>query len=138
LRCFSPWRGSSTGRECGSGANQTARTAAPATQCNDVARIGQFRRFARSMNFGSTLRGTCAGSAPVDAKQLIGTDDRTLKDSTGNPFGQELFTAGQKPEGQVSEVSYLFPKPGPDKTPVQKVSFVTRVGDIYCGAGYYK
>jgi hypothetical protein len=32
-----------------------------------------------------------------NAKQL--TDDRTLKDSTGNPFGQELFTAGQKPEG---------------------------------------
>ena len=73
-----------------------------------------------------------------NAKQLIGTDDRTLKDSTGKPFGQELFTAGQKPEGQVSEVSYLFPKPGPDKTPVQKVSFVTRVGDIYCGVGYYK
>jgi hypothetical protein len=68
----------------------------------------------------------------------FGTDDRTLKDSTGNPFGQELFTAGQKPEGRVSEVSYLFPKPGPDKTPVQKVSFVTRVGDIYCGVGYYK
>ena len=73
-----------------------------------------------------------------NAKQLIGTDDRTLKDSTGNPFGQELFTAGQKPEGQVSEISYLFLKPGPDKTPVQKVSFVTRVGDIYCGVGYYK
>jgi hypothetical protein len=29
-----------------------------------------------------------------NAKQLIGTDDRTLKDSTGNPFGQELFTGG--------------------------------------------
>jgi len=28
FRCFSPWRGSSTGRECGSGADQTARTAA--------------------------------------------------------------------------------------------------------------
>jgi hypothetical protein len=73
-----------------------------------------------------------------NAKQLVGTDDRTLKDSTGNPFGQDLFTAGRKPEGQVSEVSYLFPKPGSDKTPVQKVSFVTRVGDIYCGVGYYK
>ena len=29
-----------------------------------------------------------------NAKQLIGADDRTLKDSTGNPFGQEIFTAG--------------------------------------------
>ena len=65
-------------------------------------------------------------------------DDRTLKDSTGKAFGQELFAAGQKPEGQISEVGYLFPKPGPDKTPVPKVSFVTRVGDIYCGVGYYK
>jgi hypothetical protein len=53
-------------------------------------------------------------------------------------FGQELFAAGQKAEGQISEVGYLFPKPGPDKTPVPKVSFVTRVGDIYCGVGYYK
>jgi hypothetical protein len=73
-----------------------------------------------------------------NAKQLIGTDDRTLKDSTGKAFGQELFAAGQKPEGQISEVGYLFPKPGPDKTPVPKVSFVTSVGDIYCGVGYYK
>ena len=73
-----------------------------------------------------------------NAKQLIGTDDRTLKDSTGKAFGQELFAAGQKPEGQISEVGYLFPKPGSDKTPVPKVSFVTRVGDIYCGVGYYK
>ena len=73
-----------------------------------------------------------------NAEQLIGTDDRTLKDSTGKAFGQELFAAGQKPEGQISEVGYLFPKPGLDKTPVPKVSFVTRVGDIYCGVGYYK
>ena len=73
-----------------------------------------------------------------NAKQIIGTDDRTLKDSTGKAFGQELFAAGQKPEGQIGEVGYLFPKPGLDKTPVPKVSFVTRVGDIYCGVGYYK
>lgn len=36
---------------------------------------------------------------------LSGTDIRTLKDSTGKAFGQELYTAGQKPEGQISEVS---------------------------------
>jgi hypothetical protein len=29
-----------------------------------------------------------------NAKQIIGTDDRTLKDSTGKAFGQELFAAG--------------------------------------------
>jgi hypothetical protein len=32
----------------------------------------------------------------------------------------------------------MWVRPGPDKTPVQKVSFVTRVGDLGCGVGYYK
>jgi hypothetical protein len=49
-----------------------------------------------------------------------------------------VLRAGQKPEGTITEVSYMFAKPGPDKTPVPKVSFVTRVGDIYCGVGHYK
>jgi hypothetical protein len=44
----------------------------------------------------------------------------------------------KKPEGQMTEVSYMFPKPGADKTPVPKVTFVTRVGDLGCGVGYYK
>ncbi len=73
-----------------------------------------------------------------NAKQLLGTDARGVKDSTGKPFGQELFAAGQKPEGEITEVSYSFPRPGADKTPVPKVSLVERVGDIYCGVGYYK
>ena len=73
-----------------------------------------------------------------NAKQLLGTDARTTKDSTGKVFGVELFAAMQKPEGQITEVSYMFPRPGPDKTPVQKVSLVTRAGDLGCGVGYYK
>ena len=32
----------------------------------------------------------------------------------------------------------MFPRPGTDKTPVPKVSFVTKVGDLVCGVGYYK
>jgi hypothetical protein len=43
-----------------------------------------------------------------DSKALIGVDARTLKDSTGKAYGAELYTAGQKPEGQITEVSYLF------------------------------
>ena len=31
----------------------------------------------------------------------------------------------------------MFPRPG-ETEPAQKVSFVTKVGDIYCGVGYYK
>ena len=73
-----------------------------------------------------------------NAKQLIGTDARTLKDANGMAYGQALFNAGQKPEGQVTEVSgYLFPSPSSSK-PVPKNSFVEKVGDIYCGVGYYK
>ncbi len=73
-----------------------------------------------------------------NAKTLLGQDARTLKDSTGKEFGLELFAAGQKPEGQITEVSYMFVRPGPDTKPVPKVSLVTKVGDIFCGVGYYK
>jgi hypothetical protein len=73
----------------------------------------------------------------TQTKTLIGTDARTLKDKTGKSFGQELYDAGQKPEGTITEVSYMFPRPG-ETEPAAKVSFVTRVGDVYCGVGYYK
>jgi len=69
---------------------------------------------------------------------LIGVDARTLKDPTGKVFGPELYAAAQKPEGQVTEVTYMFPRPGADKTPASKVTFVTKVGDLGCGVGFYK
>ena len=40
-------------------------------------------------------------------------------------------------EGKFAEVSYMFPRPGETK-PTSKVSFLTRVGDVACGVGYYK
>jgi Single Cache domain 2 len=67
-----------------------------------------------------------------------GIDIRTLKDPTGQVFGLELYAAAQKPEGQSTEVSYMFPKPGTTTPAVPKVSFVTKVGDLGCGVGYYK
>jgi Single Cache domain 2 len=73
-----------------------------------------------------------------NAKRLLGQDGRTYKDATGKAFGLEQFAAAQKPEGQFTEVHYMFPKPGADTTPVQKVSFTTRVDDLVCGVGYYK
>jgi signal transduction histidine kinase len=72
-----------------------------------------------------------------NAKALFGTDERTIKDAAGKNYGQELFDAAQKPEGQISEVSYVFSKPG-DSKPSPKISFVTRVGDLGCAVGYYK
>jgi hypothetical protein len=73
-----------------------------------------------------------------DAKQVLGQDQRTLKDSTGKNFGLELYAASKKPEGQITKVSYMFRRPGPDPKPVPKESLVTRVGDLICGVGYYK
>ena len=70
------------------------------------------------------------------ARKTIGVDVRTLKDATGKVFGQDLYDAAK--EGQITEVSYMFPKPGADMTPVAKISLVTRVGDLGCGVGYYK
>jgi hypothetical protein len=72
-----------------------------------------------------------------NAKELLGQDIRTLKDDTGRVYGQELYAAGQKPEGQITEVSYMFQKPT-DPKPAAKTSFVTRVNaDYACGVGYY-
>ena len=68
----------------------------------------------------------------------MGTDIRALKDPTGNVFGPELYAAAQKSEGEVSEVTYMFPRPGADKTPVPKVTFITKAGDLGCGVGYYR
>jgi Single Cache domain 2 len=66
-----------------------------------------------------------------------GTDTHTLKDPTGKVFGEE-HAGAQKPEGQITEVTYMFPKPGTTAPAVPKVSFVTKVGDLGCGVGYYK
>jgi len=72
-----------------------------------------------------------------NAKQLLGVDMRTFKDSTGKAFGAEQYAAAQKPEGEITEVTYLFPSPT-SKTPVQKDSFSTKIGDLLCSVGYYK
>jgi Single Cache domain 2 len=80
--------------------------------------------------------GKSVAVASPNSKQTL--DVRTLKDTTGMLFGPELYAAAQKPEGQITEVSYMWPRAGSDKTPVLKVSFVTKVGDLGCGVGYYK
>jgi hypothetical protein len=82
--------------------------------------------------------GKSVSVASPNSKQTLGLDVRTLKDSTGMLFGPELYAAAQKPEGQITEVSYMWPRAGSDKTPVAKVSFVTKAGDLGCGVGYYK
>jgi len=75
--------------------------------------------------------------ASNNAKQFLNTDVRALKDATGKVYGPELYDGAKK--AGIAEVSYMFPRPGEDKTPVQKVSFVSAAGgDMGCGVGYYK
>jgi hypothetical protein len=72
-----------------------------------------------------------------NAKAFYGTDQRAAKDTAGKNYGREIYDAAQKPEGEISEVNYVSPKPS-DSKPVPKVSYVTRAGDLGCAVGYYK
>src|SRR5215469_7674191 len=78
---------------------------------------------------------TLAGPKAV----LTGTNVKTLKDAKGNAYGEAIYAAGQKPEGQITEVGpYMFPKPDTTSPTFPKTSFVTKVGELGCGVGYYQ
>ena len=66
---------------------------------------------------------------------LVGKSLKDLKDKAGKPLGEEIYKVAA--EGKVGEVSYMWPRPGTTE-PVQKVSYVTKVGDQVCAVGYYK
>jgi hypothetical protein len=76
--------------------------------------------------------------ADVNQPKLVGQKVVDLKDATGKPFGLELYKAMQKSEGQITDVSYMFPKPGSEQQLAPKVALVTRVGDLGCAVGYYQ
>jgi signal transduction histidine kinase len=58
-----------------------------------------------------------------------------MKDANGFAFGKEIMRTAEA--GKISEVAYMWPRPGSD-TPVQKISYVTKVTDQICGVGYYE
>jgi signal transduction histidine kinase len=68
---------------------------------------------------------------------LVGKSLKDLMDkgTPPKPLGQEVYAAAQP--GKVSEVSYMWPRPGGTE-PVHKVAYVTKVGDEVCAVGYYK
>jgi signal transduction histidine kinase len=66
---------------------------------------------------------------------LVGKSLKDLKDKAGKALGQEIYATAK--EGAISEVSYMWPRPGSTE-PVQKISYVTKVGDQVCAVGYYK
>ena len=56
--------------------------------------------------------GTIVATGNPNLKQALGTDIRAAQNSTGKAFGAEIYAAIQKPEGQITEVSYMRPKAG--------------------------
>jgi hypothetical protein len=80
--------------------------------------------------FSTTNGTTVAHPNPA----LIDTDIRAFN-FNGDPLGQRLFDGAKGPN--QTAVDYLFPKSGTTK-PVPKESFVTRIGELGCGVGYYK
>jgi len=83
--------------------------------------------------------GTIVATGNPNLKQALGTDIRVAQNSTGKAFGAEIYAAIQKPEGQITEVSFIAPKPGADDTLAPKVNLVARAdADLGCGVGYYK
>ena len=67
------------------------------------------------------------GMAQAAPPSVRGKDVRTLKDASGKAYGEDIYKAAQ--EGKITEVSYMFPKPGATD-PSPKVSFVTKVRDL--------
>jgi signal transduction histidine kinase len=66
---------------------------------------------------------------------LVGKSLMEFKDKAGKPIGEEMYKSAK--EGKVSEISYLWPRPGEEK-PVKKNAYYTKVGDQICAVGYYE
>jgi len=85
---------------------------------------------------------TCIHSASTAAmdcrrdtsEELIGTDVRALKDKTGKPLVKSSTERRRK--RRSPRLATCFRVSGSDTTPVEKISFVTKVGDLGCGVGY--
>jgi hypothetical protein len=66
----------------------------------------------------------------------IGLVLKDVKDKSGKAYGEEI--AKTATEVKISEVTYVFPRPGGDVAAVPKVGLVTKVADHICVVGYYK
>jgi hypothetical protein len=83
----------------------------------------------------TTSDGKFVATGNPNSKQLLGVDIKTVKDSNGDPI--KLDAAKQKSEGEITTIDYTFAKPGADKEQIPKETYITRIGDLTCGVGYY-
>jgi hypothetical protein len=66
----------------------------------------------------------------------MGTNLMEFKDKTGKAAGEEIYAVAN--EDEFSEVSYKWVQPGGGGEQVDKVTFITKVGDQICGVGFYE
>lgn len=66
---------------------------------------------------------------------LVGKSLKDLQDKSGKAFGADIYAEAEA--GKISEVPYMWPRPGGTE-PVEKIAYVTKVGDQVCAVGYYK
>jgi hypothetical protein len=66
----------------------------------------------------------------------IGLVQKDVKDKNGKAYGEEMTKVAE--EGKISEVNYVFPRPGGDGSPTPKVGLVKKVASYICVVGYYK
>jgi hypothetical protein len=64
-----------------------------------------------------------------------GAQLKDIKDERNFAFGEEIMRTAT--EDKISEIAYLWPRPGSEK-PAERISLFTKVGDQICGVGYYK
>lgn len=70
------------------------------------------------------------------------SDGKITASPSSNGKNLKGFAAGRKvmetaAEGKVSEITYLWPRPG-SITQLKKHTFYTKVGDQICGVGYWE
>lgn len=66
---------------------------------------------------------------------LVGKSLKDLKDKADSNLGEEIYANAKA--GEIAEVAYMWPRPE-ETDPVEKVAYVTMVGDQICAVGYYK
>src|SRR4051812_13930767 len=66
---------------------------------------------------------------------LMGKNMGEVTDMKGKVVGREMLTFAK--EGSTASLRYFWPRPGEDTTPVEKVSYYTKVRGQVCGVGYY-
>jgi hypothetical protein len=80
----------------------------------------------------TTSDGKFVATGNPNSKQLLGVDIKTIKDNA-----IKLDGAKQKSEGEITTIDYTFAKSGADKEQIPKETYITRIGDLTCGVGYY-